>query len=233
MDLPPASAVGFSSLSGCVTVPCMPDHESRSYLRNKQSRRILQAARRVFVREGPAAFSARRVAKAANLSLGSVQHVFPTTNQLVTALIEHVNDGYEAAYREMTERLPFRAEDRLKAIIDYLLSDICQADVRKFWFGFWSLSCYNAQGQKLLREAYGWQTNNVAGFIGAARPQLSKEACLRLSTHITALIEGMMLFTGMSNWPLTIKSPLIVELGARIWSMIEADTRNCSPASTA
>src|SRR5580700_8043813 len=96
--------------------------ESRPYLNNKQATRILEAARKVFVREGPAAFSARRVAKAANLSLGSVQHVFPTTNELVTAMIEHVNDGYEAAYREMAERLPFSAEERLDAVIGYLLA---------------------------------------------------------------------------------------------------------------
>jgi hypothetical protein len=36
-----------------------------------------------------------------------VQHVFPTTNELVTAMIDHVNDRYEAAYRQMAERLPF------------------------------------------------------------------------------------------------------------------------------
>jgi AcrR family transcriptional regulator len=206
----------------------MLDLDARPYLNNKQSHRILQAARQVFVREGPAAFSARRVAKAASLSLGSVQHVFPTTNQLVTAMIVHVNDGYEAAYRDMAQRLPFSAEDRLKAIIDYLLSDICKSEVRKFWFGFWSLSCHNPEGQSLLRKAYQWQTNNVAGFIGAARPQLSNQACLRLSTHITALIEGMMIFTGMSTKTLTIKSPLIVELRERIWSLIDADSHIAS-----
>jgi len=202
----------------------MMNIEARPYLNNKQSGRILEAAREVFVREGPAAFSARRVAKEAGLSLGSVQHVFPTTNELVTAMIEHVNDGYEAAYRQMAERLPFSAEERLKAIIDYLLADICRSDVRKFWFGFWSLSCHNAQGQGLLRDAYRWQTNNVAGFIGAARPHLADADCLRLSTHITALIDGMMLFTGMSNKALSLTSPLIVELRQRIWSMIRIDS---------
>jgi AcrR family transcriptional regulator len=198
--------------------------ESRPYLNNKQSRRILDAAREVFVRQGHAVFSARRVAKAAKLSLGSVQHVFPTTDELVTAMLEHVNDGYEAAYRDMADRLPFSAEERLKAVIEYLLGDICRADVRKFWFGFWALSCHNAYGEELLREAYRWQTNHVAGFLGAARPELSDTDCLRLSIHISALIEGMMLFTGMAENPLTLHSPLIRGLRERIWSMIDADS---------
>jgi AcrR family transcriptional regulator len=198
--------------------------EARSYLSNKQSRRILDAARDVFVREGGAAFSARRVAKAAKLSLGSVQHVFLTTDGLVQAMLEHVNDGYEAAYREMAERLPFSAEKRLQALIDYLLADICRADVRKFWFGFWALSCHHAHGEELLRDAYQWQRNNVAGFLGAARPDLTEAECLRLSMHITALIEGMMLFTGMSKKPLTLTSPLIADLKVRIWSMINAES---------
>jgi TetR/AcrR family transcriptional regulator, cholesterol catabolism regulator len=198
--------------------------ESRPYLQNKQSRRILEAARDIFIREGATAFSSRRVAKAAKLSLGSVQHVFPTTDELVTAMLEHVNDGYEAAYRTMAERLPFSAEQRLAALLDYLLEDICRPDTRKFWFGFWALSCHNAHGASLLREAYRRQCNNVAGFLGAARPELSDAECLRLSTHINALIEGMMLFTGMAEKPLTLKSPLISGLRARIWSMIDADS---------
>jgi AcrR family transcriptional regulator len=198
--------------------------ESRSYLNNKQARRILDAAREVFVKEGHALFSARRVAKAAKLSLGSVQHVFPTVDGLVEAMLEHVNDGYVAAYRDMADRLPFSAEDRLRAVIDYLLADICRTEVRKFWFGFWALSCHNAHGEALLREAYRWQTNHVAGFLGAARPELSEENSLRLSTHISALIEGMMLFTARAVKPLTLRSPLISNLRKRIWSMIEADS---------
>ena len=197
--------------------------ETRLYLQNKQSERILQAAKDVFIREGGAAFSARRVAKAAKLSLGSVQHVFPTMDELITAMLEHVNDGYEAAYQEMASRLPFNAEQRLGAALDYLLEDICHPDMRKFWFGFWALSCHNKHAESLLKRAYLHHCNNVAGFIGAARPGMPEARCRELATHVVALIEGMMLLAGMADKELSGRSPLIRGVRQTIWDMLASD----------
>ena len=199
--------------------------ESRPYQQNKQSRRILVAAREVFIREGAAAFSARRVAKAAKLSLGSVQHVFPTTDELVTAMLEHVNGDYDAAYRAMAEKLPFSPEQRLTAALDYLLQDICQADTRKFWFGFWALSCHNKHAESLLKQAYQHYCNNVAGFIGAARAHFSDARCSELAVQIVALIDGTMLFTGMARKTLTLRSPMISRVRTTILGMLDSKER--------
>ena len=68
------------------------------------------AARKVFISEGPTAFSTRRVAKEATLGLGSVQHVFPTTDSLVTAMFEDIVTSYDVAYQEMVAKLPFNGE---------------------------------------------------------------------------------------------------------------------------
>lgn len=194
--------------------------ENRPYLQNKQSRRILSAAKGVFVAAGAAGFSARRVAKQAKLSLGSVQHVFPTTDALVAAMLEHVNDGYEVAYREMAARLPFNAEERLIAALDYHLEDICVAEQRSFWFGFWALSCHNKNAASLLRQAYRHHTGNVAAFIGAARPSLSEERCLAAATQVVALIEGTMIFTAIAERKVSFKSPLIQNVRRTILEII-------------
>jgi AcrR family transcriptional regulator len=198
---------------------------SRSYLQNKQSGRILAAAREVFIREGAASFSTRRVAKAAKLSLGSVQHVFTTTDELITAMLEYVNDEYDAAYRAMAEKLPFSPEQRLTAALDYLLQDICKADTRKFWFGFYALSCHNKHAELLLKQAYQHYCNNVAGFIGAARTQFSDARCTELAVQIIGMIDGTMLFTGMAKRTLTLRSPLISGVRATIWGMLDSKER--------
>jgi AcrR family transcriptional regulator len=196
--------------------------ESRPYLQNKQARRILAAAREVFIREGAAAFSARRVAKAAKLSLGSVQHVFATTDELITAMLEYVNEDYDAAYRAMAEKLPFSPEQRLTAALEYLLQDICQADTRKFWFGFWALSCHNKHAESILKQAYQHYCNNVAGFIGAARTQFSDVRCRELAEQVIALIDGTMLLTGMEKKAATLRSPLISRLRTTILGMLDS-----------
>ena len=99
----------------------------------KQAGRILRAARTVFVRDGAAVFSARSVAREAGLSLGSVQHVFPTIAALMTGMLEHVITGYDLAYRKMVAQLPFSGDARLKAALDVLLRDICRQDTRRFF----------------------------------------------------------------------------------------------------
>jgi len=217
LDQPREDAEAITVMFGAI--------ESRPYQQNKQSRRILVAAREVFIREGAAAFSARRVAKAAKLSLGSVQHVFPTTDELITAMLEHVNGDYDAAYRAMAEKLPFSPEQRLAAALDYLLQDICQADTRRFWFGFWALSCHNKHAESLLKQAYQHYCNNVAGFIGAARAHFSDARCSELAVQIVALIDGTMLFTGMTKKTLTLGSPLISRVRTTIWGMLDSKER--------
>lgn len=183
--------------------------ESRPYLQNRQARRILDAAQDVFVAEGAGAFSARRVARAAGLSLGSVQHVFPTSDALLGAMLEHVNDSYEAAYQAMALRLPADAGRRLAAVVDFLLADICDPDMRRFWLGFWALSCHNPQAQAMLERAYRHHLANMASFIAAARPDLKAVHCRALAREAVALIEGTMLLAGLDGRPASARSPLI------------------------
>ena len=50
--------------------------------------RIMAAGRRLFVDEGWAAFTTRRVAREAGVSLGSLQHFFPCKEQLLAGMLE-------------------------------------------------------------------------------------------------------------------------------------------------
>lgn len=195
----------------------------RPHLQHKQSRRILDAARDLFISEGAASFSTRRVARAAKLSLGSVQHVFPTTEALLTATLAHVRDGYEEAYRRMAERLPLKPEARLEATIDYLLEDVCRPEQRRFWFGFLALGSHSEHAQRLLRDAYQHHTRNMAAFIGAARPSFSEQKCLDSAMHVVALIDGMMIYTGIAKGKVGRKSPMIRSVRKAILDTLLAD----------
>lgn len=162
----------------------------------KQAGRILRAARRVFVREGAAGFSARRVAREAGLSLGSVQHVFPTSDALLVAMLEFVVTGYDEAYRKMVARLPLSAGARLQAVVDFLVDDIFAPDTRRFFFGFWALGGHNRLAGRLMREAYAYHRDNLGAFIAAVRPDLGEARCRMVAMQVAALIEGSMIFTG-------------------------------------
>lgn len=165
----------------------------------KQAGRILRAARRVFIRESAAGFSARRVAREAGLSLGSVQHVFPTSDALLVAMLEFVVTAYDEGYRKMVGRLPLSACARWEAVVDFLLDDIFEPDTRRFFFGFWALSGHNRLAARLMREAYAYHRDNLGAFIAAVRPDLGEARCRMLAMQVAALIEGSMIFTARGS----------------------------------
>jgi AcrR family transcriptional regulator len=190
-----------------------------TYEGTKQAQNILKAARKVFIRNGAAAFSTRRVAKEAKLGLGSVQHVFPTTDSLLTAMFEDLVTSYDVAYQERMAKLPFNGEARLSAALDYLLNDICNPETRHMFFGFWALSCHNRLVETLMQQAYTHHQNNVATFIGAVRADLTDDECRMLATQVIALIDGSMIFTAPKT-KLIPRAEFMRALKSTIWSMI-------------
>lgn len=166
-----------------------------AYEGTRQADRILRAARAVFVREGAAGFSARRVAKEAQLSLGSVQHVFPTSDALLVAMLEYVITAYDDGYADMVAKLPLNAAARWQAVTDYLVDDIFRPDTRRFFWGFWALGAHNRLAGTLVREAYDHHRRSLAGFVAALRPELDERECLGIAVQVAALIEGAMLYT--------------------------------------
>ncbi len=161
----------------------------------RQADTILRAARAVFVRDGATGFSARRVAREAGLSLGSVQHVFPTADSLLVAMFEYVVNAYDERYQEMNHRLPLHARARWRAVVDLLVDDVFDPDTRRLFFGLWSLGCHNRLVGALLKEGYAHHTANLAGFIAGVRPDLDEDQCRATARQVAALIEGWMVYT--------------------------------------
>ena len=157
--------------------------------------KVVRAAKLVFLRSGGAAFSIRGVAKEAGMSMGALQHFYPTRDQLVAAMLEFVTNEYEAEWERVCRDLPFNGEDRLMRAIDYLAGDIQQQETRQFFFSLWALSCHNKFAAALQDEMYAHHSRNMAAFVGAARPDFSERQCVEAAMQIVVLIDGLMLFT--------------------------------------
>jgi len=173
----------------------MPTLKRSSYEGTKQADNILRAARRVFARDGAASFSTRRVAREAKLGLASVQHVFPTTESLLEAMVESIVNGYAAAYRDMVPRMPLNARIRLVGVLDYLLDDVRNPDTRSIFFGLWAFGCHSRLIARLLDQGYAFQRDSLAGFIAAVRTDLSDDDCRMVAATVIVMLDGSMIFT--------------------------------------
>lgn len=170
--------------------------------------RILAAAISLFVRDGVAAFTARGVAKEAGVSLGSVQYIFPTKDLLLAAMLERVLADYDEMYGRIAASLPFNGEERLLGVIEFLVADIWRADSRKFFFNFYALSCHNSFAASLLIDTFSHHRRRIAAYIGAARPNFSEEECFNVALQISALIEGLMIYTAPGSKSVTKREHL-------------------------
>lgn len=65
---------------------------------NERRRRLLRATMRVIERDGAAAVTQRAVAKEAELPPSSVTYYFATIDELLTATLTEVNDGYIGSF---------------------------------------------------------------------------------------------------------------------------------------
>ena len=157
--------------------------------------RILRAAIRLFIRAGGTGFTTRGVAKEAGLSLGAVQHFFRTRDQLVEAMLEQFLSEYRQTYDRLAAELPFTGEARLDGALDYLVADAWRPDARRFFFNLYALSCHSPFVARLFNQVYAHHRRRIAGFIGAARPNLSEQQCYDFALEVAALLEGLMIYT--------------------------------------
>ncbi|MCC7461123.1 MAG: TetR/AcrR family transcriptional regulator [Gammaproteobacteria bacterium] len=176
-----------------------PALQSSFHQGTRQAANILRAARQVFARDGAASFSTRRVAREAKLGLASVQHVFPTTESLLIAMVESIVNSYHDAYRDRIAELPLNARTRLAGILDYLLEDVCNEKTRRVFFGLWDYGCHRGLVARLLDQGYARQRDSLAGFIAAVRSDLSDDDCRMLAATIIVMIDGSMIFTAADS----------------------------------
>ncbi|MGP6174718.1 TetR/AcrR family transcriptional regulator [Corynebacterium sp. A21] len=89
--------------------------------KKERRREALAAAKRLLAREGMQAASVRRVAEEAEMSAGSLRHIFPSHDELFVALFE---DGRKRSTTRLTQlqEAPAGAELCLAAAVDTLLS---------------------------------------------------------------------------------------------------------------
>lgn len=169
------------------------------YDESHNSVRILHAAKRVFIRDGWATFSARRVAKEAKVSLGALQHFFPSKHDLLSSMLDFTKSQFEAEYNKVIQKLPVNGRARLLGVIDVLIEDIWNLDSRTFFFNFWAMACHDEDAAALKAEIYREYVAGLAASIGAAEPAISEEHAQELAIQVAAMIEGLTLFAGSQD----------------------------------
>ena len=167
--------------------------------RQKRAFAIIQAATRVFSRDGYSSFSMRRIAREAGMQLKSLQRVFPSKQLLLNSMIDHVL--YEDYYnRDLVPLIEVAEnatpEERLMAFVDYLLQALREEFTTLFFPELWALAGRSEGTAKAMDGMYEKHIGSLAGMISQVNLGLSQEKAMQRATMIAMSIEGLILIVG-------------------------------------
>lgn len=156
---------------------------------------ILAAAHRVFVRDGHAGLSMRKVAEEAGVAVGNVNYYFESKRALIDATLREAFAEYiEAHVRHFEAKRDAPVEIVLDMLEFYISSG---RESHPFFFQLWSYAASDQRAKTLVRELYQPIGRFVYYLIRAARPEIGDGRVREITLQIISLEEGVKLLIGL------------------------------------
>jgi len=152
---------------------------------------LLETVAELLVESGYEGVSVRKVATRAGVSIGAVQHHFPSKDAMLTAAMELMSRQFQARL-EARVMPDATAEEALRTVADELLGigpERRAADV------LWTLQLARAavDADTAARHAREWQQveDLLTGLLWAARPARGQDWARREGGFLLALLDGL------------------------------------------
>lgn len=160
---------------------------------------ILQVARSVLATEGYAEFTLRKIAQRVQIRLGTLQHYYPTKEDLFRAVVEDTTSKYDAIYSEQAQSQSGSPRARFLAMVTYLLEDTRRPETAGFFYELWARAFHDPYAGELMQRAYRHHRDRIRTAMAPLNPRLSGRLAEQRAVIVAALIEGMMLFIGANR----------------------------------
>ncbi|MFZ5618968.1 MAG: TetR/AcrR family transcriptional regulator [Pseudomonadota bacterium] len=162
---------------------------------SKTLAQIIVAAHRVFIRDGHAGLSMRKVADEAGLAVGNVNYYFESKRALIEATLREAFSEYvEVHARQFEEKRHAPIEIVLDMLTFYISSG---RHTHPFFFQLWSYAASDAEAKALVRELYQPIGRFVYYLLRAAKPHADDLRIREITLQIISLEEGVKLLIGL------------------------------------
>jgi AcrR family transcriptional regulator len=161
---------------------------------DERRRQLIEAAVRVISREGTARATTRRIATEAGAPLASLHYSFRNKEELFHAVIEHCQEVTVERFRKHSP-----ASGDLQASVHALIEQFLdwtraepEFQIAQFELMFWALRTPSARS--FSSQIYADYRALISGLLSAAIDNDDDPNTIdRLTTHIMAVVDGMML----------------------------------------
>ena len=164
---------------------------SRAGKRLKKIEEINDAAAVIFVRDGYAQFSARKVAKELGISLNNLQHYCGNTENLCRQMIKAKLDHFVEAVNLLVENASAETPiERLAVAIRENSSATFDGETGKFFFQMGALASHDESIKELMVSQYNQFLTGFCQLITEINPQLPADRVRTYAALIATQIEG-------------------------------------------
>jgi AcrR family transcriptional regulator len=162
----------------------------------QRRKQILAEATDIFINRGYGELSVRNVAKAAGISVGNLCYYFPSKESLLHAMLDAIMDQYNPILERVVANASDDPHDRFCALVEYLIRDLGNDFITKFFPELWALSNHEPVVAEMVESIYQFERDHLYRAVHALRPDMKKKRKMEITLFISASIEGMTIFIG-------------------------------------
>ncbi|MEG7361586.1 TetR/AcrR family transcriptional regulator [Pseudomonas citronellolis] len=189
---------------------------SRAEKRSRKLEEINDAAAAVFLRDGYADFSARKVAKEVGISLSNLQHYCGSTDNLCLEMIKYKLGGYVERFEEIyldesmlpIERFELAIRENMMATMDDITG--------RLFFQIGALAVLDEQIKKIWIDQYDHFISGMRYLVSLINPQLSGQQIQTYSGLIATMIEGNFFYQWQPSMPPMVREEMI-DTAVKLW----------------
>ncbi len=166
---------------------------------NRASRvpEIIDVSINALITAGIAGYSINRVANEAGIRLSTVQHYFPTREDLLRATIEEIAKRNLERARGFVENRSRPPESRLEAIIDDAF--VVKPGMSSYILEIWGLALHEPFARDAMAQIQKQYTRLFATLVGEINPTLSVEERELRGALILSSLQGLLVFLRWSE----------------------------------
>ncbi|SOC83050.1 transcriptional regulator, TetR family [Ensifer adhaerens] len=154
---------------------------------------LLEAALEVIEAEGFEGMSLRSVARKTSITIGNLQHYFPSHEALLRAVTRYILYNYLLEYDRLAELHADDPERQFEATIHFLIEDCKSRRTNSVFFSLWALSQRNEFVSDLMDLMYTDHRRSLERQIAQINPDIAPDRLPKIAALIAVQIEGLML----------------------------------------
>jgi AcrR family transcriptional regulator len=202
------------------TVPTRQAAGKRSVKSAATVQAALKAAGSIFREQGYAAFSMRRVASKARMSLGTLTYHFRDKDELLNAMTANYYVIYGHRVAQSLRAARTNPRKRFEALLTFFIQDHLVGTARQFDLEFWAYSKGDATARRLLDDSLEVTRRIYAGMILEVNPTLSGAQALRISAVVATLIDALAFAVDPESPQPPSARHLVGDIQAAVWKLV-------------